>query len=46
MVKNCDLGLENVARGRRPKAAFSRPQKRYFLVSLKLSFIFSVLGVL
>ena len=22
MVKNCDLGLENAARGRRPRAAF------------------------
>ena len=25
MVKNCDRGLENTARGRRPRAAFSRP---------------------
>ena len=24
MVKNCDRGLENTARGRRPRAAFSR----------------------
>ena len=23
MVKNCDRGLENTARGRRPRAAFS-----------------------
>ena len=26
MVKNCDRGLENTARGRRPMAAFSRPR--------------------
>ena len=26
MVKNCDLGLENTARGRRPRAAFSKPR--------------------
>ena len=26
MVKNCDRGLENAARGRRPRAAFSRPR--------------------
>ena len=25
IVKNCDRGLENAARGRRPRAAFSRP---------------------
>ena len=25
MVKNCDRVLENTARGRRPRAAFSRP---------------------
>ena len=25
MVKNCDRGLENTARGRRPRAAFSKP---------------------
>ena len=24
-MKNCDRGLENAARGRRPRAAFSRP---------------------
>ena len=28
MVKNCDRGLENAARGRRPSAAFSRPRKK------------------
>ena len=26
MVKNCDRGLENTARGRRPTAVFSRPR--------------------
>ena len=26
MMKNCDRGLENAARGRRPRAAFSRPE--------------------
>jgi len=25
IVKNCDRGLENAARGRRPRAAFSSP---------------------
>ena len=25
-MKNCDRGLENAARGRRPRAAFSRPR--------------------
>ena len=28
MVKNCDRGLGNTARGSRPRAAFSRPSKR------------------
>ena len=26
MVKNCDRGLKNAARGRRPRAAFSGPR--------------------
>jgi len=30
MVKNCDLGFENAARGRRPRAAFSRPRSQFF----------------
>ena len=30
MVKNCDLGLENAARDRRPRAAFSRPRSQFF----------------
>ena len=30
MAKSCDRGLENAARGRRPKAAFSRPRSQLF----------------
>ena len=30
MVKNCDRGLENTAQGRRPRAAFSRPEVTVF----------------
>ena len=26
MVKNCDRGLENAARGRGPRAAFAKPE--------------------
>ena len=29
MVKNCDLGLENVALGPRPRAVFSRPRSQF-----------------
>ena len=29
---NCDLGLENAARGRRPSAAFSRPRSQFFTI--------------
>ena len=32
MVENCDLGLENAARGRRPRAAFSRPRSQFFTI--------------
>ena len=32
IVKNCDLGLENAARGRRPRAAFSRPRSQFFTI--------------
>ena len=32
MVKNCDRGLENAARGRRPRAAFSRPRSQFFTI--------------
>ena len=32
MVKNCDRGLENTARGRRPRAAFSRPRSQFFII--------------
>jgi len=30
MVKDCDFVLENAARGRRPRAAFSRPRSQFF----------------
>jgi len=30
IVKKCDLRLENAARGRRARAAFSRPQSQFF----------------
>ena len=33
MVKNCDRGLENAARGRRrPRAAFSSPRSEFFTI--------------
>ena len=32
MEKNCDRGLENVARGRRPRAAFLSPRSRLFTI--------------
>ena len=32
IVKNCDRGLENAARGRRPMAAFSRPRSQFFTI--------------
>jgi len=32
IVKNRDLGLENAARGRRPKAAFSRLRSQFFTI--------------
>jgi len=32
IVKNCDRGLENAARGRRPKAAFSSPRSQFFTI--------------
>jgi len=31
IVKNCDRGLENAARGRRPRAAFSSPGHSFSL---------------
>ena len=37
IVKNCDLGLENAARGRRPRAAFSRPRSQFFTIWTNLS---------
>ena len=32
IVKTCDRGLENAARGRRPRAAFSRPRSQFFTI--------------
>ena len=32
MVKNCARGLENAARGRRPRAAFSSPKSQFFTI--------------
>jgi len=32
IVKNCDPGLENAARGRRPMAAFSSLRSQFFTV--------------
>ena len=32
MVKNCDRGLENAARSRRPRAAFSGPRSQFFTI--------------
>ena len=37
MVKNCDRGLENTARGRRPRAAFSRQRSQFFTKRTDLS---------
>ena len=34
MVKNCDRGLENAARGRRPRVAFSRPRSQFFTIRI------------
>ena len=31
-MKNCDRCLENAARGRRPRAAFSRPRSQFFTI--------------
>ena len=48
-MKNCDRGLENAARGRRPRAAFSRPRSRFFTIRtdpkpVNNLFIFFLLG--
>ena len=32
MVKNCDQGLKNGARGRRPGTAFSSPRSQFFII--------------
>ena len=31
-MKNCDRGLKNLARGRRPRAAFSSPRSQFFTI--------------
>ena len=31
-MKNCDRGLENAARGRRPRAALSSPRSQFFTI--------------
>ena len=36
MVKNWDRGLENAARGRGPRAAFSRPRSQFFTIRTEL----------
>jgi len=36
MVKNCDRGLENAARGRRLRAAFSSPRSQFFTIRTDL----------
>ena len=37
MVKNFDRGLENAARGRRPRAAFSSPRSQFFTIRTNLN---------
>ena len=37
IVENCDRGLENAARGRRPRAAFSSPRSQFFTIQTDLS---------
>ena len=43
-MKNCDRGLENAARGRRPRAAFSSPSHSFSLygptLSLQITYLF------
>ena len=48
-MKSCDQGLENAARGRRPRAAFSRPRSQFFTIRtdpkpVNNSFLFFLLG--
>ena len=48
-MKNCDRGLESAARGRRPRAAFSRPRSQFFTIRtdpkpVNNLFIFFLLG--
>ena len=49
-MKHCDRGLENAARGRRPRAAFSRPRSQSFTIRtdpkpVNNLFIFFLLGL-
>ena len=49
IVKNCDRGLENATRGRRPRAAFSIPRSQFFTIRtdpkpVNNLFIFFLLG--
>ena len=37
MVKNCDRGLENAARGCRPRAAFSLSRSQFFTIRTDLN---------
>ena len=34
IVKNCDRGLENAARGLRPRSAFSCPRSQFFTIRI------------
>ena len=36
IVENCDRGLENAARGRRPRAAFSSPRLQFLTIRTTL----------
>ena len=36
IVKNYDRGIENAARGRRPRAAFSSPRSQFFTIRTDL----------
>jgi len=44
-VKNCDRGLENAARGRRPRAAFSSPRSDPKPVNNLFIFFLSLKGL-
>ena len=44
-MKNCDQGLENAARGRRPRAAFSRPRSQFFTIVGLHNFVIELAGL-